>query len=69
LHPETIQRKKSEEEYWSSARACRVGSCAALGQRGYRVVLIEGRREPGGRVPLESALPGLANGGAWLTGV
>jgi dimethylamine/trimethylamine dehydrogenase len=32
----------------------------ALGQRGYRVILTEARREFGGRVPLEAALPGLS---------
>jgi dimethylamine/trimethylamine dehydrogenase len=31
----------------------------ALGQRGYEVSLLEARREPGGRVLQESALPGL----------
>jgi dimethylamine/trimethylamine dehydrogenase len=35
--------------------------CArALGQRGARVSLLEARREPGGRVRLESGLPGLS---------
>jgi dimethylamine/trimethylamine dehydrogenase len=31
----------------------------ALGQRGYEVALLEARKEPGGRVLRESALPGL----------
>jgi dimethylamine/trimethylamine dehydrogenase len=31
----------------------------ALGQRGYHVILTEAKREAGGRVALESALPGL----------
>jgi dimethylamine/trimethylamine dehydrogenase len=32
----------------------------ALGQRGYHVILTEAKREAGGRVALESALPGLS---------
>jgi dimethylamine/trimethylamine dehydrogenase len=36
--------------------------CAvSLGKRGYRVMLAEGRRELGGRVSLESRLPGLSS--------
>ena len=38
--------------------------CAmTLGKRGYRVMLAEARRELGGRVALESRLPGLASWG------
>ena len=59
-HPETIQPKKSEEEILVvGAGPAGLEAARALGQRGYRVVLIEGRREPGGRVLFESALPGL----------
>ncbi len=59
-HPETIQPKKSEEEVLVvGAGPAGLEAARALGQRGYRVVLIEGRREPGGRVLFESALPGL----------
>jgi dimethylamine/trimethylamine dehydrogenase len=59
-HPETIQQKKSEEEVLVvGAGPAGLEAARALGQRGYRVVLIEGRREPGGRILLESALPGL----------
>ena len=36
--------------------------CAmTLGKRGYRVMLAEAKREPGGRVSLESRLPGLSS--------
>jgi dimethylamine/trimethylamine dehydrogenase len=60
-HPETIQQKKSEEEVLVvGAGPAGLEAARALGQRGYRVVLIEGRREPGGRVLLESALPGFS---------
>nr|MBN1228690.1 FAD-dependent oxidoreductase [Anaerolineae bacterium] len=60
-HPESIAVKRN------SASVLVVGAgpagleCArALGQRGYEVTLVEGRREPGGRVALESRLPGLS---------
>jgi dimethylamine/trimethylamine dehydrogenase len=62
-HPERIRPKESD------ARVLIVGGgpagleCArALGRRGYRVALAEAGRELGGRVALESRLPGLA---AW----
>ncbi|MGE0118887.1 MAG: FAD-dependent oxidoreductase [Dongiaceae bacterium] len=62
-HPERIRPKESD------ARVLIVGGgpagleCArALGRRGYRVVLADAGRELGGRVTLESRLPGLA---AW----
>jgi dimethylamine/trimethylamine dehydrogenase len=60
-HPEKIARKGSD------ARVLVVGAgpagleCArALGQRGYDTILAEARRELGGRVILESRLPGLS---------
>ncbi len=60
-HPENIQGKKS------SSRVLVVGSgpagleaARALGQRGYEVMLAEAGRELGGRVTLESKLPGLS---------
>jgi dimethylamine/trimethylamine dehydrogenase len=37
-------------------------AATSLGKRGYEVTLTEATREMGGRVTLESALPGLA---AW----
>jgi dimethylamine/trimethylamine dehydrogenase len=62
-HPERIRPKESD------ARVLIVGGgptgleCArALGRRGYRVTLAEASPELGGRVALESRLPGLA---AW----
>ena len=63
-HPERIPARRRE------ARVLVVGAgpagleCAsALGQRGYAVTLAEAASELGGRVRLESALPGL---GQWL---
>jgi dimethylamine/trimethylamine dehydrogenase len=60
-HPEQIPLKGSE------ARILIVGggpagleAAMSLGKRGYDVTLAEARRELGGRVTLESALPGLA---------
>ncbi|NIQ26441.1 MAG: NADH:flavin oxidoreductase, partial [Gammaproteobacteria bacterium] len=35
-------------------------AAVALGQRGYQVILAEADTEPGGRINLESRLPGLA---------
>lgn len=62
-HPERIRPKASD------ASVLVVGSgpagleaASSLGRRGYRVVLTEARRELGGRVTLESALPSL---GTW----
>jgi dimethylamine/trimethylamine dehydrogenase len=60
-HPERIPAKGSD------ARILVVGggpagleAALALGKRGYDVALVEAHREPGGRVTLESSLPGLA---------
>jgi dimethylamine/trimethylamine dehydrogenase len=62
-HPEQIPAKGSD------ARILIVGggpagleAAVSLGKRGYEVALAEGRRVLGGRVTLESALPGL---GQW----
>jgi len=62
-HPERIPAKGSD------ARILIVGggpagleAAVSLGKRGYDVTLAEARRQLGGRVTLESALPGL---GAW----
>jgi dimethylamine/trimethylamine dehydrogenase len=59
-HPEIIAPKKSEEEILVvGGGPAGLEAARALGQRGYRVTLTEARRELGGRVLHESALPGL----------
>jgi len=60
-HPETIEPKKSEDEILVvGAGPAGLEAARALGQRGYHVVLTDARREAGGRVTLESALPNLS---------
>jgi len=59
-HPEVIAPKKSDKEIMIiGAGPAGLEAARALGQRGYNVSLLEARREPGGRVLRESALPGL----------
>ncbi len=59
-HPEIIAPKKSAAEVMVVGAGPAGLECArALGQRGYGVSLLEACREMGGRVLLESALPGL----------
>jgi dimethylamine/trimethylamine dehydrogenase len=59
-HPETIAPGKSEQEVLVVGGGPAGLECArALGQRGYTVTLVEARRDLGGRVELESRLPGL----------
>lgn len=59
-HPETIAQKKSTDEVLIvGAGPAGLEAARALGQRGYHVVLTDARREAGGRVALESALPNL----------
>lgn len=59
-HPEIIAPKKSEEEVMIvGAGPAGLEAARALGQRGYRVILVDERREAGGRVALESRLPNL----------
>jgi len=59
-HPEIISKKKKDEEVLIvGAGPAGLEAARALGQRGYRVILTEARREAGGRVALESALPNL----------
>jgi dimethylamine/trimethylamine dehydrogenase len=59
-HPEIIAPKKSAQEVMIvGAGPAGMEAARALGQRGYEVTLLEARREPGGRVLRESALPGL----------
>jgi dimethylamine/trimethylamine dehydrogenase len=60
-HPEIIAPKKSEKEILVvGGGPAGLEAARALGQRGYRVILIEAERELGGRVVRESQLPGLA---------
>lgn len=59
-HPETIAPRKREQEVLVVGGGPAGLECArALGQRGYTVTLVEARRDLGGRVELESRLPGL----------
>ena len=59
-HPEIIQVKESDHEILVVGGGPAGLECGrALGARGYSVVLLDARREFGGRVALESALPGL----------
>ena len=59
-HPEMIARKKSDQEVMIiGAGPAGLEAARAFGQRGYAVTLLEARKELGGRVLRESALPGL----------
>ena len=60
-HPENIQVKGSNSKVLVvGAGPAGLEATLALGQRGYPVMLAEATRELGGRVTLESQLPGLA---------
>jgi dimethylamine/trimethylamine dehydrogenase len=60
-HPERIPAGDPEQSVLVVGSGPAGLECArALGQRGYSVTLAEGREELGGRVTLESGLPGLA---------
>ncbi len=59
-HPEIMSKKKSDQEVMIiGAGPAGLEAARGLGQRGYHVILLEARKEPGGRVLLELALPGL----------
>ena len=59
-HPENIAAKGSDELVLVvGAGPTGLEAARALGQRGYEVILAEASRELGGRVTLESRLPGL----------
>ncbi len=61
-HPEAIPPKASEDRILVVGAGPAGLECArAAGQRGYTVTLAEAGRELGGRVSLESRLPGLAS--------
>jgi len=63
-HPEIIPAKSSDDTVLIVGAGPAGLECArALGQRGYRVHLAEAGAELGGRVALESRLPGLAEWG------
>jgi dimethylamine/trimethylamine dehydrogenase len=60
-HPERIAAKGSDRKVLVvGGGPAGLEAARALGQRGYAVTLTEARTELGGRVTLESALPGLA---------
>ncbi|NYI42971.1 dimethylamine/trimethylamine dehydrogenase [Nocardioides aromaticivorans] len=62
-HPERIRAKESDSQVLVvGAGPAGLEAARALGVRGYDVALVEARRELGGRVGQESALPGLS---AW----
>ncbi|MBV6393331.1 MAG: Trimethylamine dehydrogenase [Anaerolineales bacterium] len=59
-HPEIIAPKKSNDEILIvGAGPAGLEAARALGQRGYKVILTDAKREAGGRVLLESQLPNL----------
>jgi dimethylamine/trimethylamine dehydrogenase len=59
-HPENIAPKKNDRKVMIiGAGPAGLEAARALGQRGYAVTLLEARKELGGRVLRESALPGL----------
>jgi len=59
-HSELISPKKSDSEVMIvGAGPAGLEAARALGQRGYEVTLLEARKELGGRVIREAALPGL----------
>jgi len=59
-HPEIISPKKSDKEVMIvGAGPAGLEAARALAQRGYEVTLLEARKELGGRVIREAALPGL----------
>lgn len=60
-HPEKIPHKQSDDTILVVGTGpAGLEAARALGQRGYRVTLAEGKTELGGRVTTESRLPGLA---------
>jgi len=61
-HPERIAARRSDQQVLVVGGGPAGLECArGLGQRGYAVTLVEARKELGGRVNLESALPTLGD--------
>lgn len=59
-HPEIIAPKKKDDEILIvGAGPAGLEAARALGQRGYKVILTDAKREAGGRVLIESQLPNL----------
>ncbi len=60
-HPDRIEKRHADESVLVvGAGPAGLEAAVALGQRGYQVILAEADTEPGGRINLESRLPGLA---------
>jgi len=60
-HPDRIEPRHADESVLVvGAGPAGLEAAVALGQRGYEVILAEADTEPGGRINLESRLPGLA---------
>ncbi len=60
-HPEKIAKQKSDETVLVvGGGPAGLEAARALGQRGHKVTLAEARSETGGRVAIESRLPGLS---------
>lgn len=60
-HPEEMNAKRSDASVLVvGAGPTGLEAARALGERGYKVTLADARRELGGRLPLEAALPGMS---------
>lgn len=60
-HPDRIESRHADESVLIvGAGPAGLEAACALGQRGYQVTLAEAEREPGGRINIESRLPGLS---------
>jgi dimethylamine/trimethylamine dehydrogenase len=69
-HPELIAPKKKDDEILIvGAGPAGLEAARALGQRGYKVILTDAKREAGGRVLLESRCRISSSGGASSIGV